>query len=61
VRKISKACRSANINFIVDFAHGIGALDLEINSLDVTAGVFCTYKYLSAGPGSLGGIYIRDR
>lgn len=60
VKKISSACREAGISFIVDFAHGVGALDLNVNELDVTAGVFCTYKYLGAGPGSLGGIYLQD-
>ena len=38
----------------------MGALDLNVDDLNITAGVFCTYKYLSAGPGSLGAIYIQD-
>ncbi len=60
VKRISKLCREKGISLIVDFAHGVGAMDININSLDITAGVFCTYKYLCAGPGCVGAIYIND-
>ena len=42
-------------------AHGIGCVDMEGKLEHVDSAVFCTYKYLCAGPGTLGGLYIHPK
>ncbi|KGG51170.1 50S ribosomal protein L2 [Mitosporidium daphniae] len=44
-----------------DLAHAVGNIPLALNEWDVDFAVWCTYKYLNAGPGSIGGYYINKR
>ena len=44
-----------------DFAHSTGAVPLDVSAADVDFAAGCTYKYLNAGPGSPGFLYVRDR
>ena len=41
-------------------AHSIGCVPLKLNEWKVDAAVICTYKYLAAGPGNLGAIFIHS-
>ena len=59
IKKISAACGD-DVILIVDLAHGVGALEINVAEMNVTAAVLCTYKYLCAGPGNVGAIYLKD-
>lgn len=44
-----------------DLAHAAGNLELRLHTWDVDFAVWCSYKYLNAGPGAVGGAFIHER
>ncbi|NHX36146.1 MULTISPECIES: kynureninase [Halolamina] len=44
-----------------DAAHTVGAVPHEFAAADVDFAVWCSYKYLNAGPGSIAGLYVNQR
>ena len=59
--KITEAAHGKGIVAGFDLAHAAGNLKLELNKWNVDFAVWCSYKYLNAGPGAIAGAYVNRR
>ena len=44
-----------------DCAHGAGNVPLNLHASGADFAIWCTYKYMNAGPGSLSGCFVHER
>jgi len=58
---ITKLCHKYGITIGFDLAHGAGNIKPNLHDLGVDFAVWCTYKYINAGPGSLGGCFVHEK
>lgn len=59
--RITAAGHKAGAIVGFDLAHAAGNLELHMHDWDVDFAVWCSYKYLNAGPGAVAGAYIHER
>lgn len=45
----------------LDLAHSVGNLPLALHDWQADFAVWCSYKYLNAGPGAVGGCFVHER
>jgi kynureninase len=58
---ITSAAQRRGIIAGFDLAHAVGNVPLSLHDWNVDFAVWCSYKYLNAGPGAVGGAYLHDR
>ena len=61
VRKITAIAREHGIVAGFDLAHAIGNVPLSLHEWNVDFAVWCSYKYLNAGPGAVAGAFVHER
>jgi kynureninase len=61
LRLITEAAHRAHALAGFDLAHAIGNVPLQLHAWDVDFAVWCSYKYLNAGPGAAGGVFIHEK
>lgn len=61
LQAITAASHEAGAYAGFDLAHVAGNVPMHLHEWDVDFAVWCSYKYLNAGPGSVAGIYIHER
>src|SRR5438270_4425958 len=58
---ITKAAQKHGITVGVDLAHAVGNVPLAVHDWNVDFAVWCSYKYVNAGPGAVAGAYVHER
>ncbi|MFL6590159.1 MAG: kynureninase [Chthoniobacterales bacterium] len=58
---IVAAAQKHGIMVGVDFAHAAGNVPLSLHDWNVDFAVWCSYKYLNAGPGAIAGAFVHER
>lgn len=58
---ITTKAREHGITVGVDLAHAIGNVPLSLHNWNVDFAVWCSYKYLNAGPGAVAGAFVHER
>src|SRR5438874_3086008 len=58
---ITAAAQKHGIVVGVDLAHAIGNVPLSLHDWNVDFAVWCSYKYLNAGPGAVAGAFVHER
>src|SRR5258706_6161517 len=61
MKAITEAGHKAGIMVGFDLAHAIGNIKLSLHEWSVDFAVWCSYKYLNSGPGSVAGAFINER
>lgn len=61
IEKITAAAQKRGITVGVDLAHAIGNVLLALHDWNVDFAVWCSYKYLNAGPGAVAGAFVHER
>ena len=61
LKRIAAAAHRAGALAGFDLAHSIGNTPLSVHDDGADFAVWCSYKYLNAGPGAIGGAFIHER
>jgi kynureninase len=61
IERITEAAHDWEILVGFDLAHSVGVVPHDLSTHGVDFAVWCGYKYLNGGPGSLAGLYVNER
>lgn len=61
IKKITEAGQKAGAVVGFDLAHAVGNVALNLHKHNVDFAVWCSYKYLNAGPGAVAGAFVHER
>jgi kynureninase len=61
---IARICKAAHAQGALagfDLAHAVGNVPLALHAANADFAVWCSYKYLNAGPGAVAGAFVHER
>jgi kynureninase len=61
MKTITAAAHKAGAVAAFDLAHVVGNVPVQLHDWDVDFAVWCSYKYLNAGPGAVGGVFVHEK
>jgi kynureninase len=61
IARITAAAQAGGIVVGFDLAHAVGNAPLKLHDWNVDFAVWCSYKYLNAGPGAVAGAFVHER
>jgi kynureninase len=59
--RVTRAAQKVGATVGFNLAHGAGNLDLKLHDSGCDFAVWCSYKYLNAGPGGIAGAFVNER
>ncbi len=59
--RLTRAAHDAGAIAGFDLAHAAGNVPLQLHDWDVDFAAWCSYKYLNAGAGNCGGVFVHER
>lgn len=61
IKRLTEEAHARDICIGFDACHSIGAIPHSFSEWGVDFALWCNYKYLNAGPGAVGGLYVNKR
>ncbi|HEY4282627.1 MAG TPA: kynureninase [Chthoniobacterales bacterium] len=61
IKTITAAAQKHGITVGIDLAHAAGNAAVSLHDWNVDFAVWCSYKYLNAGPGAVAGAFLHER
>lgn len=61
IATITRHAHSKEIQIGWDCAHAAGNVELKLHDWHVDFAVWCNYKYLNSGPGSIGALFVHEK
>ncbi|HZR04953.1 MAG TPA: kynureninase [Candidatus Udaeobacter sp.] len=61
IERITAAAQAHGIVVGFDLAHAVGNVPLSLHDWNVDFAVWCSYKYLNAGPGAVAAAFVHER
>ena len=61
MERLTQAAHQRNIIIGWDLCHAIGAIKMDFQKIQPDFAIWCTYKYLNGGPGSVAGMYLNSK
>lgn len=61
IPEITRVAHKFGITVGIDLAHAVGNVPLALHDWNVDFAVWCSYKYLNAGPGAIAGAFVHER
>jgi kynureninase len=61
IERITAAAQAGGIVVGFDLAHAVGNAPLKLHDWNIDFAVWCSYKYLNAGPGAVAGAFLHER
>jgi kynureninase len=61
VERLTREAHGRGIRIGLDLAHSAGSVPHRLHDWGVDFAVWCTYKYLNAGPGAVGALFVHQR
>ena len=61
ITAITQAAHAAGAIAGFDLAHVAGNVPMQLHDTEIDFAVWCSYKYLNAGPGAVGGVFVHEK
>ena len=61
MERISRIAHAKGCTVGLDLAHAVGNIELQLHDWDVDFAVWCSYKYLNGGPGTIAGCFVHEK
>ncbi|MDX1932578.1 MAG: kynureninase [Capsulimonadales bacterium] len=61
MERLTAAAREREILLLWDLSHSLGIVPHALDAIGADGAFWCHYKYLNAGPGAVGGLYLNRR